>query len=334
MNKNIKQTLIGIAIGGIFLFLTLRNKPIGEIAESIKHANIFWMLMNGVCLLGVFYLRAMRWKVLINNIGHQAKPKDVVHSLTMGYFVNSFTPKLGEIIRCTSLSKAANIPLSKNFGTVVSERIYDLLVLGIGLLILLAIEFNRLKHILSGMFSNLSDLIFSNILISIIAVGAIIFSIVVFWWFFKKSVFYKKIKGFLKDIYQTVRMTFRLKKYWLFILLTILIWGTLVLMNYSCMLALPETDNYNIYFAVVVLFVGGLGWALPSPGGIGTTHFFILQLFLAFELSENAGVAYGVLSNGLTFVYTIVFGLIAIFLRFVYSGISGFSMKTEPNIKA
>jgi len=90
------------------------------------------------------------------------------------------------------------------------------------------------------------------------------------------------------------------------------IWILLILMNYTCLLALPETDNYNFYFATVVLFIGGLGWAMPTPGGIGTTHFLILQLFLAYNLDPKTGLSFAVLSNGITFVYTIIFGLIAL----------------------
>ncbi len=74
-------------------------------------------------------------------------------------------------------------------------------------------------------------------------------------------------------------------------------------------MALPETDDFSLYFAIVVLFVGGIGWAIPTPGGIGTTHFFILQLFIAFNLNETAGISFGILSNGLTFICTILFGI-------------------------
>jgi hypothetical protein len=71
------------------------------------------------------------------------------------------------------------------------------------------------------------------------------------------------------------------------------------------------------------LFVGAIGWALPSPNGIGTTHFIILNLFIVFGLSESSAVTFGILSNGLILIFTILYGLLAI-------GIKAFGGKWNP----
>ncbi len=315
MNKNIAQTLIGVALGGIFLFLTLKNKPLGEIAESIKHANLLWVALSGVALVAVFLFRAMRWRLLVSNVGYPTKKRHVAYALTMGYFINSFTPKVGEIVRCTTLHKKDGVPVSHSLGTVVSERVYDLIILGLGLVVIFALEISRLGHILDGLMESISSLFSTNTLwagIGAFAVAAAGYAL--FRYLIKKGLF-NRITGFLADMMKTVRATFRIKNYKGFVALTILIWIALVLMNYCFLKSLPETSQHDLYFAAVVLFVGSIGWALPSPGGIGTTHFFILQLFLAFNLSESAGVAFGVLSNGLTFIYTIVFGVLALVLN-------------------
>ena len=75
--------------------------------------------------------------------------------------------------------------------------------------------------------------------------------------------------------------------------------------------------EFRIYFAFVILFIGGIGWVLPSPGGIGTTHFILLHLFLVFGHDEFVGATFGVLSNGLTFIITIAYGLIAILITLI-----------------
>jgi hypothetical protein len=318
MKKNIWQSIIGILIGALFLFLTLRDKPINEIFINIKDANPYWIIANGLLLLWVFWLRAMRWKVLLENVNYKPKRKDIFYAIIMAYFVNSFTPKLGEIARCTSIKKSSNIPLTNGFGTVVSERIWDLLILLAGILILFILEINRLGNILQSMWLFIAEFFTNNILLALVA-GLIIFlSMVTLWVLFKKSKIQIKIVILLKEIFQTVKVTFKLKKARKFLFLTSLIWTALILMNYTCLKSLPDTNNYSIYFAVIVLFIGGLGWAIPSPGGIGTTHFIILQLFIAFELSQNAGIAFGILSNGLTFIFTLSMGLVALILNVFY----------------
>lgn len=314
MKKNFWQSILGVLIGGLFLYFTLRNKPLSKIIESISNANIYWVIANGLALLLVFYLRALRWKLLLENVDFHPNERNVFFSVTLAYFVNSFTPKFGEISRCTSLNSSDNIPISKSLGTVVSERIWDMLVLFTGLFVLFIIELKRLGGILSGIADYISSLFTNHLTIATIVILGFFASIYIFWMFFKRSDMISMGKNFLLDILQTVKMTFKLKKAPYFLFLTISIWVTLIFMNYFCLKALPETENFNLYFAAVVLFVGGIGWAIPSPGGIGTTHFIILQLFLAFQLNEDAGIAYGVLSNGLTFVFTFFFGFVALLL--------------------
>ena len=317
MKKNFWQSVAGVLIGGLFLYFTLDNKPISEIIESISKANIYWVIANGIALFLVFYLRAIRWKVLLENIDYKPKERNVVYSVTLAYFVNSFTPKFGELSRCTSLNKSDNIPVSKSLGTVVSERIWDILVLFVGLFILFIIEIKRLGGIFSGLIENITSLFTNHLYLAIIIILAFLGGTYIFWVFFKKSKLLEKVQHFLKDILQTVRMTFKLKKGRYFLFLTLAVWLTLTFMNYFCIKALPETEDFNLYFAAVVLFIGGIGWAIPSPGGIGTTHFIILQLFIAFQLSPDAGIAYGVLSNGLTFVFTLIFGSVAMLIKYL-----------------
>lgn len=315
MNKNIAQTIIGVAIGGFFLFLTLKNKPLNEIGESLKAADMMWVALSGVALVAVFLLRAMRWRLLIDNVGYETKKRHVAYALTMGYFVNSFTPKLGEIMRCTTLHKKDGVPIANSLGTVVSERVYDLIILFLGLIIVFFFELNRLGHILDGLLQTISNLFSTNSLLTLlIAAGLTALGYALFRYLLKKGLF-NRITLFISDMMKTVRATFRIKNYRGFLLLTVLIWIALIAMNYCFLMSLPETNQHSLYFAIVVLFVGSIGWALPSPGGIGTTHFFILQLFLAFNLTESAGIAFGVISNGLTFLYTIVFGVLALILN-------------------
>lgn len=307
----ILKRLAGLIIGALFLFLTLHEKPLAPVWESLAGADFLFILLSFVCLFVVFYLRALRWKLLIEETGHKPKSNKVFTSLLIGYFVNSFTPKLGEIIRCTALQKNSNVPVSVTMGSVMAERAYDLLILGVGIISIFLIELDRLQNIIDSTIGGISH-IYGYRYIYIIPFFLILFIIafIVSFRKLKKSErpIVKKIITFLQSMFHALKHGILLKKRLKFILLTFLIWLSLILLNYIYLLCLPETSGYSISFAVVILFIGGLGWALPSPGGIGTTHFFLLQLFLAYQLDANAGISFGILSNGLTFIGTLVFG--------------------------
>lgn len=271
-----------------------------------------WILLSLGFLIIMFFLRAYRWKLLIENTNDSPKIKDVSYSLLLGFFINSFTPKLGEIIRCTSLQKSSRIPASRSFGTVISERIYDLLFLVFGILIIFIIEFKRLRELFSVAFSGIFSRAGENSGRSLLLILSFTFIFVFLYFLFRRFGLSEKISSFFKEIWATTRKTFSIKNYKSFILQTLAIWLLMVLMTYCCLKALPSTEDLNFYFAFIALFIGTIGWAIPSPGGIGTSHFFVLQLFLLFNLNEGTGIAFGILVNGVTVLFTIAGGLIAL----------------------
>lgn len=314
MKKNIINAVTGLIIGSFFMFLTFRNKPVDEVIDLISTARLGWIGLSIIALLAVFFLRALRWRLLIINSGEHPLFKDVAYSLLLGFFINSFTPKLGEIVRCTSLQKASGVEAPKCFGTVISERIYDLLALVAGILIITIAEYKRLGSLLSGSLKSLTGSWHKQGITWTLIILALVLLVAILARLSARSSFAIKVRNTLKGIFSGLRMTFRIRRSGIFIFQTLLIWAVMIVMNYCCIKALPSTENLSFYFAAVALFIGTIGWAIPSPGGMGTSHFFILQLFILFNLSPETGLAYGVLVNGLTIFITIFFGLAAIII--------------------
>lgn len=276
--------------------------------ESIRHADPFWVAMNGLALLLVFFLRGYRWKILLQNTGENPKLIFVLYSLCLGFFVNSFTPRFGEVARCTSLKKANEVPVAKSLGTMVTERLWDVLILALGLLIIFSLEIQRLRPVWADLVEGVQDLVASNAVLFAALLAALLIIAIVGWKILQSRKVFEKGRVFILEFWKTLRLSFKIKRYPRFLLVTLLIWIVLTLMNYFCLRALEETSGFSIYFAFVIVFVAGIGWAIPSPSGIGTTHFIILHLFISFGLAESGGIAYGVLSNGLTFGFTILIG--------------------------
>lgn len=310
----VKKTLhaaAGFALGGILLFFTFRGRNMAEVWESISHADIVLSLVSLLLMAVVFVLRGARWQLLLREAGTDAKLLDILSSLSFGYFVNCITPKLGEVGRCLSLQKNAGVPLAQSFGTVVSERVYDLLVLvsGVGLVFLM--EMDRLGQLwlqISARFAH----IFGN---GTLWVAAAIFILpillaVVFRRHLMRISIIRAAFHFFAQLGIAIKQSFALKRYWLFLLYTAGIWCTLALVNLVFLHAMG-IEGAHLYFSVIVLFISTIGWALPAPGGVGTSHFIVLQLFLAFGMGEEKGLAYGLYSNGITLGFMLLFGLIA-----------------------
>jgi glycosyltransferase 2 family protein len=309
----ILQFILGISLGVLFLYLTFQGRSITDILHDISKAHLAWIILSLVFLYFTFYFRALRWHLMLKGANNHTGTKHVLNSLLIGYMVNSLTPRLGEIARCSALKRSDRIPLSQSIGTVVSERIIDMLVLLVGVFIIFLLEFEKLEKLFTGFYKGpLSDISLEMLIIgTVIAIATIILSLFLVKKYMPRNTFTLKVINFFKDMAQAGIQVFRFKEYKKFLFYTVLIWGTLIFMNYFYLKSLDSTEDLNLYFAVVVLFIGGIGWAMPTPGGIGTTHFVLLQLFLAFDLGEINGQNFGLISNGVTFIGTILFGLIA-----------------------
>lgn len=310
--KKIINSIVWVLVGGFFLYLTLKGKPLDVMFDSVSSADPLWVGMNGLAIIVVFFLRGYRWQLLLQNGGENPRYIFVLYSLLMGFFVNSFTPRLGEIARCTMLKKANDVPIAKSLATMVTERMWDVLILFLGLLVIFIVEAKRLAVVWDQLIDSIRLLIQENAFLFVGIMLGLVAVLVILYLVLKKRKVFEKGRSFLLEFWQTLKLSFKIKRYPRFLFVTLLIWVALVFMNLFSLMALKETSGYSIYFAFLVVFVGGIGWMIPSPSGIGTTHFIILHLFLAFQLPESAGIAYAVLSNGLTFGYTILIGGISL----------------------
>ena len=315
MNKDILKSLVGVLIGAVLMYLTLRNQPIEDTIANLKTAEPLWILVSGIILGFVFLFRALRWNVMLDNIGYKIKNTHILYYTLYGYLINSFTPKFGEVLRCTALANDADIPVPASLGSVIMERVYDIVVLLIGLSIVGLLEVERLGHLFTEASAFVKEQFTGSGTRLIIAGIVALIALIVGVFILKKIQLFAKVKSFVTELMQSVVSSIKMKHFPIFLLHTIIIWSLLVLLNYVFLLAIPDTQDLNIYFAVVILFVVAIGWALPSPNGIGTTHFIILQLFLVFGLSEAGAVTFGLLSNGLILIFTVLYGLIAIAIK-------------------
>ncbi|MDX2249075.1 MAG: lysylphosphatidylglycerol synthase transmembrane domain-containing protein [Bacteroidia bacterium] len=337
--KTILQLVIGLGIATALLYLTFRDRSLEDLFQSMKEADIFWMLMGAVALFGVFFFRGMRWKLMLDSSGHPADTLNTIASVFICYLVNSATPKLGEVARCSVMLRTDKIPIPASLGTVITERAFDVIVLLAGIGLIFLVEFQRLSDLFSQMFGKIFGGIQNGLGILLIAGLAGVVLTVGAWYVLRlgksRKGFAGKIYGFVYTMFQAVKSVFFLQKPGWFFFHTFMTWACLILMNYFFILALPDTHDLGIYFAVLILFIGGIGWALPVPAGMGTTHFIVYQLFLAFGLEGSAGQNIGFFSNGATLVFTVLYGVIGwIFFMIVENRIEKNKKIPNPSLNS
>ena len=138
-----------LIIAAALLFFAFKGMDLKKIGQQILNANIFWVVVSGLISVIAFIVRAYRWNLLIEPMGYSPSLKNTTYSLMVGYFANLAIPRLGEVSRCGALSKAESIPFNKLLGTVIVERIIDVISLLLCMLFVAIIEFKRLGNFFS-----------------------------------------------------------------------------------------------------------------------------------------------------------------------------------------
>jgi len=320
----ILRFLLFFSIALVLLYFEFRGVDAGELRNSFAKARygyvFLYLLIGFISLLS----RSYRWVIMIEPLGHRVSFWNSFYSLNTGYLANFAFPRLGEITRCGSLSKAEKIPIDKLFGTVIVERVIDLVILILLLLILIIGRFdyfgNFIQHnIYTPLVERVNESFGSTWILLLIIMSIPVIIVIVYFMFrarLSEILLIQKIKSFIKGILDGFKTIYTLKRRWSFIFHSLLIWACYWLMTYAAFFTLPETSELKLIDALFLLAVGTLGWVVPVQGGIGAYHYMVTLGFTLYKIPREAGLTYATLSHGSQMIMLIVLGTISFMLLF------------------
>lgn len=305
--KKILKTLLPIALG-VFLVWYSYYKTSPEdrtqILFYIKEADLFWVSIS--ILLGILghISRAVRWNFLLEPLGYKPKIINNIFIILMAYFANLGIPRTGEILRATALTTYEGVPFEKGFGTIVTERVIDVIMLLSLIGITLLLQTDIILGFLQDKGFNIKGLL--------LLMGAGLVGLVLFFLFIKKSS-HKiaiKIKGFLKGLMEGVFSIFKMKKKWAFVLHTLFIWGCYIGMLWVIKFTVPETIHLSLS-QLMVAFVAGSFAMTATNGGIGLYPIAVSSALTIFGISAVSGDAFGWIMWIAQTLMIVVFGAIS-----------------------
>ncbi|MBW3522639.1 lysylphosphatidylglycerol synthase transmembrane domain-containing protein [Chryseobacterium sp. NKUCC03_KSP] len=319
-NKTLRSFLtivISLAFAGFFLWLALRGLDFKVIQKSLAKANYLWVAFAAVFALLAYWFRAIRWNLLLEPMGHKISSSNALWSLSFGYLMNLTIPRSGEVARATALYGVEKVPVDRSFGTIILERVVDLIcMLGfLGLTLIFKYEAILAFYKNSGINIDPNKIL--------LVVGGLAVAGVLFFVFKNKFVnvpVLGKIIGFIDGIIQGLTSIFKLKEKGKFIIYTIGIWVSYYFAAYLVCFALPETSDLTFADGFFIIVVGTLGMIIPASGGIGAFNlamkYGFMALFLAMgksaEFGGEMGLTYSFISLPLQIVVMLVMGLISI----------------------
>ena len=319
MNKKTSKTLwyvVFLALGVALLWFSFRNIDLSQLWTDIKGAKYSWMLLSLACLAISLYFRALRWNIQIEALGYKTKASSTYGAVLIAYLANCIFPRLGEVVRCSVLKRKENIPFDKTLGSVISERIIDLLVLFLLAFLVIVFQWKLLGSLITSWMVPLVNKLINNVLLGIIVIVVGIVFIVFLVKIIRKN---KKIASLWHGFIDGIKSVFTMKKKWRFILYTLAVWGFYVLMTWLPFYMLAETNHLGVVEAVTLLGIATLGVVAPVPGGIGTYHFIAITLLSGFYgISEQVAGSFAAINHGSQMIFYLITGILAYVVMFFF----------------
>jgi uncharacterized protein (TIRG00374 family) len=308
--KKILKTTLPLLLGGVLVWYSLAGMDQEKMITHLRTANYGWIF------LGLFFgvlshlSRAYRWKFMLAPMGYKPKFTNSVLAVLIGYFVNLAIPRAGEVSRATVMVNYENIPFQKGFGTIVAERIADMIMMFLIIGITLFFQFD---YILALVSENFDPIKIGFLLLGII--GATI----VFTSFVKKAKqgFLLKIKNFILSLVEGVTSILKMEKKWNFIFHTFFIWTMYVAMFWA---TIPAIQGLEVPVGgILVGFIAGGFSIAATNGGIGSYPLAVTGAFLLFNVPESPSEAFGWIMWSAQTLMIIVFGGLAFLVLPIYN---------------
>lgn len=313
MLKKSLKIVLTLTIGGIFLWLAFRNVRLEELWEYARKISFGWILpFVGVALFS-HYLRAERWRLLIEHDKKELDRVTLFSGVMAGYLLNLVFPRLGEVTRPVYVAKREGLSSSKLIGTIVLERTIDIAVMAF-LMFVVSVYVITDPSLLSQIFGEETVQFFQSGMkiegvLWVLLFGLVAAGLAYLGWKFleflgKRFEFFEHWVGRLKELlllfWEGLASARKVKRWWLFILLTILIWIGYTFMSYIpfWMFDMQATFGLTFLDALVITVISAIGIAIPSPGGVGTYHYFVKQsLLILFAVPAVTGIAYATITH-------------------------------------
>jgi len=321
----ILKFLAFLAIGIGLLWLAFRNVKFKDLADELKNANYFWIILSVLFGLLAYISRARRWILLIHPLGYKPTMWHTFHGLMTGYLANLALPRIGEITRCVALNRKEKIPVDQLVGTVVVERTIDFLSLLVIMVVVVLTSSSQINMFLrESILVPLRDKVFSLSgftriiwLIAVLILGVLLFLLIRYRKDLRKIVFFSKMFDLARGVINGLKSIAGLERKWEFILLTLFIWMNYAMMTWVAAFAFESTSQLSIYNAIFILVIGGLAMSAPVQSGIGIYHWTVTRgIALVEGVTLEEGLSYAIFTHESQLIFILVTGAISFYIMF------------------
>ncbi|RNC88393.1 MAG: UPF0104 family protein [Winogradskyella sp.] len=308
--KKVLTIVIPILLSIALVWYSLSKVPLDTLISEAKGADFRWIALSVVCLTISHVSRAYRWLFMLEPLGYKVKFKNSLMAVFATYLINYGIPRSGEIARASILTNYEGVPFEKGFGTIIAERVADMIVMIFIIFITLILQFEFIVQFFSEHFS----------INTLIIIGIIVLVGLVLLFAFRKSKtgIIGKVRNFINGIIEGALSIFKMEKKWAFIGHTLFIWSMYLLMFYTTTFAFDSLSGIPIA-AVLIGFISASFSIAATNGGTGAYPAAVYAAFSIFGIAKNPSFAFGWVLWGSQTLMTIILGGMSLIMLPIYN---------------
>ena len=283
------KIVLPLLIAGALLYWMYRDFDFTEVKRIfLNEMNLWWLFASLIPITLSHIFRGLRWLITLEPLGYRPKTGDSIDSIFVAYAANVLVPRVGEVSRCAVLTKYDKVPFSKALGTLVAERLIDMLLVLLFVCVMLLTQLDVFLSLFAQTGTNEAS--FSKLLTSpktYLIVVAVVVACVALWMPLRKTKLYAKVKQAISGFVDGLLSLKTMNRKGLFLLYTIGIWVGYFLEFYIDFFCFPFTAELTVVQALVIFAAISLAIIIPTPNGAGPWHFVVISMMTLYGVSHT-----------------------------------------------
>ena len=310
--KSLLKILLPLALGGGILWWTYRDFDFSVLNKALfAQMSIGWLFFSLIFEVLSHVFRGLRWKQVLEPLGEHPRANTCINAIFFSYAISLLIPRSGEVARCGILKRYDGVSFTKSLGTVVTERVVDMVCVALIALIVMALQFDVIYTFFSEKGKVMDEAALSDAssnLLPWLMIGIVI--CVIGYYLLRRMKFANKVKDFFRNLWEGICSVRRVKNIPLFLFYSIAIWGCYILQFYITFFAFPFTADLGFKAGLAVFITTSFAVLIPTPNGAGPWHYVVIStLTLIYGVGEPEAGVFALIVHGLQTAALIILGV-------------------------
>ncbi|SIQ66289.1 lysylphosphatidylglycerol synthase transmembrane domain-containing protein [Pontibacter lucknowensis] len=313
----LKYSLL-LGLSAFLMWYALKELDFEKLWTELQNISYGWLVLSVLMGIAAYLSRAYRWHMQIRPTGYTPSFKNTYNAMMVGYLANLVLPRMGEVVRCSMLRRSNGIPVNTAFGTVIAERIIDMVMLLLFLGLTFMLEVNRLRDFLFSLFTDKYASLEQSfgslylLVVLLMVVGAVFLVLgLLYLNKLRQNTFFKRAVTFVRGMLQGVFSITKIENQAAFWGHTLFVWAMYYGMSLVVFYAIPATSGLTPVAGLSVLVIGTLGMAAPVQGGVGVYHLLVQTVLLLYGIPKEAGMAYALVAHTSQTLLVVAMGVLS-----------------------